>query len=148
MPDYIFWIYRAIPLGSNVHVLIICAPSRPREKYQQKLLFSNIFALHRDRTRGNQPEYTVHCSQPHVCAMCIYISISIFGNIFPCRNQMIMPLAFTRQEAISAHAVYNLQVSVLKTSRPFGCLDYLPPRNAHGESFTQSLCPITYLYLR
>ena len=30
---HLFVFYRAVPLGSNVHVLIICAPSRLRERY-------------------------------------------------------------------------------------------------------------------
>ena len=87
----------------------------------------------------------------HMCALrvyilYIYIYIPIFNNIFPCRNLMIMPLAFTRQEAISALAVDNLQVSVLKTSRAFGCEDYLSPSNAHGESFIH--CALLHTCMR
>ena len=78
LTDDIF--YRAVPLGSNMDVSIICASSQPRERYQQiqwpahflffievvrnaaaakPMIFSNIFSLHRDRARGNQAEYAV-----------------------------------------------------------------------------------------
>ena len=51
---------------------------------------------------------------------------------------MIMPLAFTRQDAISAIiAVDNLQLSALETSRTFGGEAYLSPNIAHAKSFIQ-----------
>ena len=103
--------------ANNAFLYHVCAPPRPHER---------------------KPARIHNPLQPATCLRYVYTSkyiYSIFNIIYPCRNLMIMPLAFIRQDAISALAVDNLQVSALKTSRAFDCEDYISPNNAHRELF-------------